>query len=263
MAVARPAAGALATVGSWQKAAWTQGRGAGLVRGRLAADNLEPRFATPQTTPVLRQFLDKYAEWPVLDDRSKAAGLPWRSRFGRVRSCTDKHPGLRGWDTRELSRDVPPPEFTLEMLTRGSQVGLWSVHPNSPEELQGCVCYQTDFEDDSEEAGESEKRANIYSVCIAPSLRWQGKASMLMLGALDDCRQAGCKVCYITLLEEDRLVRPYLLPWLQNLEFSKVAKNRNGTLLSNTAFAKETFIENLLPPDEDAEELGRLPERTV
>eukprot|EP00755_Sulcionema_specki_P033511 Sspe_Gene.100903::Locus_75543_Transcript_2_2_Confidence_0.400_Length_795::g.100903::m.100903 len=194
----------------WRVLAWEAGKG-GLANSRLAEKGYEARMVTPQTAPQFREFLDKKLEWPVLDDRSKLPGLPWRSRRGRVRPSEDVHKGKQNWDTRSLFRDIDPPEFVPGMLTTDHQVALYRG-----EHLVGAVTYTTDF---------------LSGVAVAPSDRNRKVASWLVLGAMEHMKSEGASTCEGFIPKQDTVKSPWIVHWLKDFGFETISSDRMGTFV--------------------------------
>ncbi|KAJ9468390.1 hypothetical protein DIPPA_33154 [Diplonema papillatum] len=228
---------------SWKKLAWEgiETEGMKAVRERLREERLVSRIVRPQENPSFHRFIDDTATWPVLDDRTKQPGLPWRSRLNRDRPSADIHPGLRPWDSRELFRDVPTPANVAQVLANPLKVGVFESKSDSPEKLIGALVYDTNG------ALEGSQSGIFQLVATAPSHRSRSIATLLVLGMLEHMRLEGCESCHAMVPPSDVLTRPWLLQWLELLDFETADATREGTAILNTAaFGTESFVADKL-----------------
>eukprot|EP01063_Lacrimia_lanifica_P009881 TRINITY_DN16729_c0_g1_i1.p1 TRINITY_DN16729_c0_g1~~TRINITY_DN16729_c0_g1_i1.p1 ORF type:complete len:246 (+),score=55.47 TRINITY_DN16729_c0_g1_i1:43-780(+) len=235
---------------SWKRVAWSQHdtRGGKAVLTSLKDMRLEPRVTGPQHITDVRQFLDKNIGYAALDDKTKVAGLPWRSRMLRVRPSTDMHPGKRGFDPREVHTDIPTPDGTQQLLALGESrhIALYDTGAAGQEEkLVGTVVYSVVPQEEGAPLGV------LRAVATAPSHRRRTAASLLILGAMEDMRLGSCEACYGQIPNEDVRAKPWLLGWLESLGFAADETARDGVTVVNNVVAEESTVLSRFEADDE------------
>eukprot|EP01059_Diplonema_ambulator_P007845 TRINITY_DN17362_c0_g1_i1.p1 TRINITY_DN17362_c0_g1~~TRINITY_DN17362_c0_g1_i1.p1 ORF type:complete len:233 (+),score=41.60 TRINITY_DN17362_c0_g1_i1:76-774(+) len=227
---------------AWRAIAWKDigSPGAKIVLDKLKEMEFEPRVVGPQDKVGFKEFVDKAVGWGVQDDATRVRGESWRSRLGREAPNTDIAPGKRSWNIRELTPDIPTPPHVSNMYKASTLIGLYSRQ--KPDEIIGALSY-------SKQPGQN---GVLQMIAVAPNVRRQSAASLLILGMLEDMRVSGCHMCTGTIPSAEHLAKPWLASWLNQLSFEEVERQRDGLQVGQyAAFEGEGFVERMVGGDDE------------